>query len=50
LRWCTNDFQLEAEGGREQIPRVSTAPGYSEQHSARALDVTTSGYAALDAG
>jgi len=32
----------------EQILRVSAAPGYSEHHSGRALDVTTPGFAALE--
>jgi D-alanyl-D-alanine carboxypeptidase len=32
----------------EQILRVSAAPGYSEHHSGRALDITTPGYAALE--
>ena len=32
----------------EEILRVSAAPGYSEHHSGRALDVTTPGYAALE--
>lgn len=31
-----------------EILRVSAAPGYSEHHSGRALDVTTPGYAALE--
>ena len=31
-----------------QILRVSAAPGYSEHHSGRALDITTPGYAALE--
>lgn len=32
----------------EEILRVSAAPGYSEHHSGRALDITTPGYAALE--
>jgi D-alanyl-D-alanine carboxypeptidase len=32
----------------EQILRVSAAPGYSEHHSGRALDLTTPGFAALE--
>jgi len=31
-----------------QILRVSAAPGYSEHHSGRALDLTTPGFAALE--
>lgn len=31
-----------------QILRVSAAPGYSEHHSGRAIDLTTPGYAALE--
>jgi len=31
-----------------QILRVSAAPGYSEHHSGRALDITTPGYATLE--
>lgn len=31
-----------------EILRVSAAPGYSEHHSGRALDVTTPGFAALE--
>ncbi len=31
-----------------EILRVSAAPGYSEHHSGRALDLTTPGYAALE--
>jgi len=30
------------------ILRVSAAPGFSEHHSGRALDITTPGYAALE--
>lgn len=32
----------------EEILRVSAAPGYSEHHSGRAVDVTTPGYPALE--
>lgn len=32
----------------EQVLRVSAAPGYSEHHSGRALDITTPGFAALE--
>jgi D-alanyl-D-alanine carboxypeptidase len=32
----------------EEILRVSAAPGYSEHHSGRALDITTPGFAALE--
>lgn len=32
----------------DAILAVSAAPGYSEHHSGRALDITTPGYAALD--
>ncbi len=32
----------------EDILRVSAAPGYSEHHSGRALDLTTPGFAALE--
>lgn len=32
----------------EAILRVSAAPGYSEHHSGRALDVTTPGFAPLE--
>lgn len=32
----------------EQILRVSAAPGYSEHHTGRALDVTTPGFAPLE--
>ncbi|HEV7491193.1 MAG TPA: M15 family metallopeptidase [Rhodanobacteraceae bacterium] len=31
-----------------EILRVSAAPGYSEHHSGRAIDLTTTGYAALE--
>jgi D-alanyl-D-alanine carboxypeptidase len=34
--------------GVEQILRVSAAPGYSEHHSGRALDITAPGFAALE--
>lgn len=32
----------------EEILRVSAAPGYSEHHSGRVVDLTTPGYAALE--
>lgn len=32
----------------DDILRVSAAPGFSEHHSGRALDITTPGYAALE--
>ena len=32
----------------DEILRVNAAPGYSEHHSGRALDLTTPGYAALE--
>ncbi len=31
-----------------EILRVSAAPGYSEHHTGRALDITTPGFAALE--
>jgi len=34
--------------GIDDILRVSAAPGYSEHHSGRALDLTTPGFAALE--
>lgn len=40
--------KLECGQTMEQILRVSAAPGYSEHHSGRALDLTTSGFAALE--
>lgn len=40
--------KLERGQSMEQILRVSAAPGYSEHHSGRALDVTTPGFAALE--
>ena len=40
--------KLEHGLSMEQILRVSAAPGYSEHHSGRALDITTSGFAALE--
>ena len=49
------DYQLgilrrKLERGQviDEILRVSAAPGYSEHHSGRAIDLTTPGYAALD--
>lgn len=40
--------KLERGQSMAQILRVSAAPGYSEHHSGRALDITTPGYAALE--
>jgi D-alanyl-D-alanine carboxypeptidase len=40
--------KLERGQTMEQILRVSAAPGYSEHHSGRALDITTPGFAALE--
>ena len=40
--------KLERGLGIEEILRVSAAPGYSEHHSGRAVDVTTPGFAALE--
>lgn len=40
--------KLERGRTMEQILRVSAAPGYSEHHSGRALDITTPGFAALE--
>ncbi|MGH8040776.1 MAG: M15 family metallopeptidase [Rudaea sp.] len=40
--------KLERGQTIEQILRVSAAPGYSEHHSGRALDITTHGCAALE--
>ena len=49
------DYQLELlrrklERGQSmrQILRVSAAPGYSEHHSGRALDLTTPGFKSLE--
>jgi D-alanyl-D-alanine carboxypeptidase len=49
------DYQLEllrrkVDRGQsmQQILRVSAAPGYSEHHSGRALDITAPGFAALE--
>ncbi|HEY2396119.1 MAG TPA: M15 family metallopeptidase [Rudaea sp.] len=39
--------KLECGQTIEEILRVSAAPGYSEHHSGRALDITTPGFAAL---
>jgi D-alanyl-D-alanine carboxypeptidase len=39
--------KLERGLTMEQILRVSAAPGFSEHHSGRALDITTPGFAAL---
>ncbi len=40
--------KLERGQSMHDILRVSAAPGYSEHHSGRALDITTPGYAALE--
>ncbi len=40
--------KLERGQAMQQILEVSAAPGYSEHHSGRALDVTTPGCRALD--
>lgn len=40
--------KLERGQSMEQILRVSAAPGYSEHHSGRAIDLTTPGFAALE--
>jgi len=40
--------KLERGQTIEQILQVSAAPGYSEHHCGRALDVTTPGFAALE--
>jgi len=40
--------KLERGQAIEEILRVSAAPGYSEHHSGRALDLTTPGFAALE--
>lgn len=40
--------KLERGQSVDEILRVSAAPGYSEHHTGRALDITTPGYAALE--
>lgn len=40
--------KLERRQSIEDILRVSAAPGYSEHHSGRAIDLTTPGFAALE--
>jgi D-alanyl-D-alanine carboxypeptidase len=40
--------KLERGQGIDGILRVSAAPGYSEHHSGRALDITTPGFAVLE--
>lgn len=40
--------KLERGQSIEEILRVSAAPGYSEHHSGRVVDLTTPGYAALE--
>lgn len=42
--------KLDRGLGIEEILRVSAAPGYSEHHSGRALDVSTPGYPVLEEG
>jgi D-alanyl-D-alanine carboxypeptidase len=40
--------KLERGLSMHEILRVSAAPGYSEHHSGRALDITAPGFAALE--
>lgn len=40
--------KLDEGQGIEKILKVSAAPGYSEHHTGRALDITTPGYAVLE--
>jgi D-alanyl-D-alanine carboxypeptidase len=40
--------KLDRGQSLDEILRVSAAPGYSEHHSGRALDLTTPGYAPLE--
>lgn len=40
--------KLERGQAIEQILQISAAPGYSEHHSGRAIDLTVSGFPALD--
>jgi len=40
--------KLERGLPMDEILRISAAPGYSEHHSGRALDLTTPGFAALE--
>ena len=40
--------KLERGLSMDEILRVSAAPGFSEHHSGRALDISTPGYAALE--
>jgi len=40
--------KLERKQKPVEILRVSAAPGYSEHHSGRAIDITTPGFAALE--
>jgi D-alanyl-D-alanine carboxypeptidase len=40
--------KLDRGQDMQTILRVSAAPGYSEHHSGRALDITTPGFAALE--
>jgi D-alanyl-D-alanine carboxypeptidase len=40
--------KVERGQSMDEILRVSAAPGYSEHHTGRALDITTPGFAALE--
>ena len=40
--------KLDNDVNLKEILKVSAAPGYSEHHSGRALDITTPGYAILE--
>jgi D-alanyl-D-alanine carboxypeptidase len=40
--------KLEGGGGIDEILKVSAAPGFSEHHSGRAVDITTPGYPVLE--
>jgi D-alanyl-D-alanine carboxypeptidase len=40
--------KLDAGQSMEQILKVSTAPGYSEHHTGRALDISTPGFKPLE--
>ncbi|MBN8887699.1 MAG: M15 family metallopeptidase [Rudaea sp.] len=40
--------KLDRGQSMQEILRVSAAPGYSEHHTGRALDITTPGYTALE--
>jgi D-alanyl-D-alanine carboxypeptidase len=45
---CIIHRKVERGLPMDEILRVSAAPGYSEHHSGRALDITATGYAALE--